>query len=428
MGFFEELQKATDIQYILITDYIAQLAKEQDSGIEATINYLLRSSLKNAYEKQPYGNYIVPYYDLDEGSPLFNTLMELKEFFKKQVSIFAVHSVKDELELFNKISIGNLYLKKSELPIIRPTINKVSKAPPPPNHIKASSPFKQKTIGDLTKTEKSKEGTLPNRFQQMTMLYDYFTPHQACCFIAGLHPNFNGRDDDLEIAEAIIEGGFKSGKLIADDDQQIKSGNLKLFLYSKNWIVKGFNDNLINDTGNIDQSSQQLKEAQNKIAELENELLQVQEAKPKVAVIPFGKRLDFISKDLPQSERIKRSYELCSDNISFYEDTHPVNTPDEMIKRIQGLLTVIKRKDSKIVELERHLESLSKSPKEQEPLNERTENSYKTTIGLLLELMVTPKGIEHKQPFSSQAVIINEIIDKKIYGQGKSALVMLILF
>lgn len=82
----------------------------------------------------------------------------------------------------------------------------------------------------------------------MTMLYDYFTPHQACCFVAGLHPNFNGCDDGLEMAEGIIEGGFKSGKLIADNEQQIKSASLKSFLYSKNWIVKGFNDNLTDDT------------------------------------------------------------------------------------------------------------------------------------------------------------------------------------
>jgi len=155
MGFFEEFQKTTDSQYVLITDYIAQLAKEQNSGIESTINYLLRSNLKNAYQKQPHGSYVLPYYDLDIGSPLFNTLMELKEFFKKQVSIFATHSIEGELELFNKISIGNLYLKKSELPVIRPTINKVSEAPPPPNHIKANSPFKQKTVGSVIEAEKN---------------------------------------------------------------------------------------------------------------------------------------------------------------------------------------------------------------------------------------------------------------------------------
>ena len=154
MGFFEELQEATDIQYILTTDYIAQLAKEQDSSIESTINYLLRSSLSDVYEKQAHGQYTLPYHGLDEGSHLFNILTALKEFFKKQVSILKIHSIEGELELFNTISKGNLYFKKSELPVIRPTINKVSKAPPPPNHINIA-PTSQKTIDKVIGAEKT---------------------------------------------------------------------------------------------------------------------------------------------------------------------------------------------------------------------------------------------------------------------------------
>lgn len=57
-----------------------------------------------------------------------------------------------------------------------------------------------------------------------------------------------------------------------------------------------------------------------------------------------------------------------------------------------------------------------------EKLNERTETSYLTTIGLLLELMTTPKGVSNKSPFQSQSTIIADIVDKKIYGQGKSTL------
>ena len=103
----------------------------------------------------------------------------------------------------------------------------------------------------------------------------------------------------------------------------------------------------------LDLPNYPLEDAQTRIAELENKLSQLQETKHKVTVIPFGKRIDFIDKNLPQSERIKKSYELYSDNVGFHEDKHPVNTPDEMIKRIQGLLKVIKRKDSKIAELEK---------------------------------------------------------------------------
>ena len=55
-------------------------------------------------------------------------------------------------------------------------------------------------------------------------------------------------------------------------------------------------------------------------------------------------------------------------------------------------------------------------------LNDHTEKSYQTTIGLLLELMTTPKGIDDKAPFQSQATIIGDILDKDIQGQRKTTL------
>ena len=165
-------------------------------------------------------------------------------------------------------------------------IVRVSKAPPPPNHTNIAS-TSQKIIDKVIESENSKEAIFPNDYQRMTMLYDYFSPQQAGCFIAGLHPNFNGNDDGLEIANGIIEGGFKSGKLLADDEQQISGENLKSFLYSKDWIMKGFNDNTLNDTDKIpaptvkqtepsnnDKLIKELATAKAKISELETDLKQ----------------------------------------------------------------------------------------------------------------------------------------------------------
>lgn len=57
-------------------------------------------------------------------------------------------------------------------------------------------------------------------------------------------------------------------------------------------------------------------------------------------------------------------------------------------------------------------------------IKDNTKYSYLTTIGLLLELMQTPKwGLEGSKPlFQSQSTIINEILEKSIKGQGKSTL------
>ncbi|MGP5345929.1 hypothetical protein ACTXLJ_04555 [Psychrobacter celer] len=158
-----------------------------------------------------------------------------------------------------------------------------SKAPPPPNHIKTVSTFKQRTIGDLIKAKQHESAILPNDCQRLTMLYDYFTPHQAGCLIAGLHPAFNGSDDDLEVALGVIEGGIKKGGLLLDDDGQLNSDDLKSFLHNKDWVMVGFNDNLASDTSSLDKNNpvyqklvieleKKLEGAKAEIAKLKNEL------------------------------------------------------------------------------------------------------------------------------------------------------------
>ena len=108
------------------------------------------------------------------------------------------------------------------------------------------------------------------------------------------------------------------------------------------------------------------------IADLEIQLSKFQTAAPDdVVSIPFGKRIDLINKDLPQDERLKESYQVYSNDFSFHEDKHPVNTPDEMIERIQGLLKVIKRKDSKILELEQQTNTPANAQAEIDELKEQ---------------------------------------------------------
>lgn len=65
---------------------------------------------------------------------------------------------------------------------------------------------------------------------------------------------------------------------------------------------------------------------------------------------------------------------------------------------------------------------VDKSAHSYQRLSEDTEKSYQTTIGLLLELMTTPRGIANKAPFQSQATIIGDILDKDIQGQRKTTL------
>lgn len=120
--------------------------------------------------------------------------------------------------------------------------------------------------------------------------------------------------------------------------------------------------------------------------------------------------------------------------INYVDNKTKIETLESEIKRLKSenatlvqqhteTLTAanakIKQQDQDINSLN---DQLSKQADTNDLLSDRSEKSYQTTIGLLLELMFTPKGTDSKQPFSSQTVIINKIADKGVYGQGKSTL------
>lgn len=191
------------------------------------------------------------------------------------------------------------------------------------------------------------EVMFPNQYQRMTMLYDYFTPHQACCFIAGLHPSFNGSDDDLEIAEFIIEGGFKSGKLILDDDGQINADNLKAFLYSKNWIMTGFNDLLNNEppkplveNKKISPDSKFLEAAHARIKELERQ----ESIGSLMMETPIAKKCD--PKDI---ERINQ--ELRAAKIKIADLTSQLKQANTALADVPAANTRIKQQEQDIKRL-----------------------------------------------------------------------------
>lgn len=83
----------------------------------------------------------------------------------------------------------------------------------------------------------------------------------------------------------------------------------------------------------------------------------------------------------------------------------------------------------KIAELEKQLSKVSaelaaSKTNSNEPLDDRSEKSYLNTIGLLLELMTSPRAEGGQAPFPSESDIIARATssDKSVYGQGKSKL------
>lgn len=98
----------------------------------------------------------------------------------------------------------------------------------------------------------------PSEDQKITLLYDYFTIHEAACLIANLNSNYDSSSAQLDDSKGLIIGGIKSGKLIADENGEIVSNNLKEFLFEKGLILVGFNDDMPSAYKSIDRNSNRL--------------------------------------------------------------------------------------------------------------------------------------------------------------------------
>jgi len=226
-------------------------------------------------------------------------------------------------------------------------------------------------------------------YQKLLITYELFTPEKIACLLTDSNPAYNHNNDDYNARLDMVSNAIDASKLnYVNDKDEILAEQIKIWLKNNKIIFEGFNDDL-----SLEQSIQ-VSQLQKRIDELESQLSKFQTAAPDVVSIPFGKRIDLINKDLPQDERLKESYQIYSNNFSFHEDMHPVNTPDEMIKRIQGLLKVIKRKDSKILELEKQTNAPAHTQAEIDELKEQLNKANAE--------LVTAKTATTAQPFDWQ--------------------------
>ena len=240
MGFFDDLINNQSDDYIDVFIYIEELSDKYKSNPRSVIAYLLGVDIENLYFQDSTG----AYYKSEEPCAVKNTLKELIFNLDQRIAraVRASNTPKEAInetvifeEMWDSTQYGSF--KRSELPKI-PNNDSIKHPTAPPRQIIGGIA----KVGSLVTIQERETAAIPNKFQNMTMLNDYFTPHQASCLMAGLHPNFNGSDDELEIARTVIDGGIKSGKLILDDDGQIESENLKKFLSDKSWLLLGFND------------------------------------------------------------------------------------------------------------------------------------------------------------------------------------------
>ena len=345
--FLDNYKKDTAIEYINACTFLELLVDFEQSSLEEVLTYLnLKSfpSNTNLYTKK--GDYISPRaVDNNNCQSTCNFFDEIEKTASFSVIMGFSHEISEKY--------ASYYFSLAEL-------------------------FQSNALYNISFIEKYAAHQAMGRgycYISKISIGNLFKPNDL---VTGLPKK---RMDELLTSQSIVEVKIDSSTDLtnASDMQKIAMAKIHEYMdaqmnaYNSTSTHRDEISNFLNETAlNIsEQPNQLLTDAQNKIAELEKQLSKFQAAAPDVVNIPFGKRIDLTNKKLPPDERLKESYQIYSNDFSFHEDMHPVNTPDEMIKRIQGLLNVIKKKDSKIFELEQKTNTPANAQAEIDNLKEQ---------------------------------------------------------
>lgn len=181
---------------------------------------------------------------------------------------------------------------------------------------------------------------------------------------------------------------------------------------------------------NNEHNKQEYEALKKRIAELEYELKYRKENSTmtgEVFNIPLSSELyEFVideakKQKIHAGEYISKLVMNFIDEIMPYFEAFEVKDDSELSKARQELWDYLKPRCN-MQDLFSLMAKAEISPNEHNQLNEHNEKSYQNTIGLLLELMTTPRAQGGQSPFPSETDIIARISDKAVRGQGKTKL------
>lgn len=365
----DSLNKKVD-EYISFKDLLSKISEDNNEPLYDVVTYLLHHSLD-----ENVGFYFIDlnfkvfeseYIDINQ---IHNALSSIKTLltFDYENWIFTTDNLKElnehtEREL-GRILFDNIYIhyKKSEIASFKPL---------------------EGLLGFLdidSKPQVGKEDPQINLLQRDPFLtnLDIFTVIEASCLISGDDPiqieiclgdtYFKQNNIDYLKAESFINAGIKSGNLDSDITRQ----SLQKFLLDKGYIIEGFNDTL-----------------------------------PPATADKIGHAT--ITQTMPTDSQLSQQVADLKAQLASAGDK--IDSQAELIAELKE-------------QLDRQANQQSDTPAETERLlNDRTEKSHLITIGILLDLLTTPKNPNQKPTYGNQTAVLNTILEYGIYGQGKSTL------
>lgn len=116
----------------------------------------------------------------------------------------------------------------------------------------------------------------PIEHQRLLIGYSLFTPHHIACLLSNSNPAYEQNNDEYNAYKDLVNNALEAENLNPiNDKNQIPAQQVKYWLADFGFVYDNFNDNL---PSRLNQPSQQLIDAQHKIADLEQQLAQANEA------------------------------------------------------------------------------------------------------------------------------------------------------
>lgn len=391
MGLLSSRLDLDNQKYILVLHALELLANETNDHLQTVAGFLLSNDFDvdcPTYRKKDTGAMV--FADDGYGGTFQKTWEILKYFHTTNPHHFYESGYRENYWL--KADFFN-FLVKQQITHIPSVINWVNSQAKPPSEPQA---------GEIKPHDDPME---LGENQKLMRYFETFTPHDLACFIVDYNPAYNQNDDDFNKAYLLVSKAVNAGVLKPNTQNEIPKEQVKQYLKSLDWIYKGFNDNLPPATDDkighatLTQTMPTNSQLSQQVADLKAQLASATDT------------IASLQEKLQQSNFDR----LESYNFNTAELHRAKTELNQYQKENESL-------KAKIAELGANEPSQSDTPSNEPLLNDRSERSHLITIGILLELLTTPKTPNDKPTYGNQTAVLNTILEYGIYGQGESTL------